>query len=70
MNKINGFTLVELLIVMAIVGIIGSIAFNAATGQQNGFLTGTSCKAGVTFSIDVNGTAQQIIGVDGRAIPC
>lgn len=69
MNKIKGFTLVELMIVLAIVGIIVSIGLGAMNGNTN-ILNGTSCKAGVTFSIDSNGTAQQIIGVDGRAIPC
>lgn len=72
MNKVRGFTLIELIIVISIIGILVAIV-RMGTGStwaerfQNG---GTICKAGYTFSIDVNGTQQQMFDSQGHGIPC
>lgn len=66
MNKLKGFTLIELMIVIAIIAIIVAIIFPAINGGE----LGVTCKAGYKFSVDMNGYQQQIFDENGRAIPC
>lgn len=67
MNKIKGFTLIELIIVLAIIGVIAGIILPRLIP---GFEFGVTCKAGYKFSSDENGYQQQIFDEQGRAIPC
>lgn len=65
-----GFTLIELMIVVAIIGIISSIVVSTLSGNTSQLFTTTPCKAGYTFSRDVNGYEQQVFDNQGRGIPC
>lgn len=66
----KGFTLIELFITIAIVMILATIIGGAFTGGWKGLFDGTICKAGYTFSVDMNGYQQQIFDENGHAISC
>jgi len=72
MNKIKGLTLIELIIVVAIIGILFSIIGPVIIGTQtfSELITGVNCKAGYKFSTDSNGNQLQIFDEYNRAIPC
>lgn len=78
MRKYQGFTLIEALIVIAIIGIVVTIIFPATTGQisQHDISYGTMgtvetrCISGFKFTVGRNGSTQQIMDENGHGIPC
>ena len=62
MKKQNGFTVIELMIVIAIIGIIAAIAVPVINGQRGGFV----CQGGYAFTYQ----GQQIIGENGGGVRC
>jgi prepilin-type N-terminal cleavage/methylation domain-containing protein len=78
MKKQNGFTIIELLIVAAIVGLVGMILIGAANGGLNGGeitfgingLSETRCVGGYKHTIGPDGSARQIMDEFGKGIRC
>ncbi|RWZ87289.1 MAG: prepilin-type N-terminal cleavage/methylation domain-containing protein [Hydrotalea sp. AMD] len=72
MNKLKAFTLIELLIVIAIIGIIGAIAVPALTGNVSPSVwvqNGTVCEQGMKWSVS-QGYKTQIVGPSGLPLTC
>jgi len=70
MRKTRGFTLIEVLIVIAILGILLAITVPAIT-DQNTTRPETSCIGGMTFTNPYDSDeARQILDVEGKGIPC
>lgn len=67
MKKQSGFTVIELMIVLAIIGILVSLFVGGCTNarhvRSNG--DGTYCLGGYKWMQDVNGTAHQVFGPSG-----
>lgn len=76
--KRNGFTLIELMVVVVIVGIIGMILLGVVTGSTAGIntsfgingVTETRCINGYKFVIGQSGSAQQILNDNGGGVSC
>ena len=64
--KLNkGFTLIELMIVVAILGILAAVLIPAISGNTQRQSDGSKCKAGFKFVND-----RQLIGPNGGGVPC
>ena len=60
----NGFTLVEVMIVVAIIGILAAVAIPAITGKTG---KTSNCRNGYEFDIQ---SGRQLIGANGGGVPC
>lgn len=67
MNKQKGFTLIELMIIICMIGIIGTVLINALNGTSG---AKSVCIGGYLHTIDINGIAHQVIGEQGGGVSC
>jgi len=75
MKHTNGFTLIELIIVLAILGFLTSIIVPAimGTSDSGGGIIGnveTRCIDGYKFVVGQDGVARQFMDEHGRGIRC
>jgi prepilin-type N-terminal cleavage/methylation domain-containing protein len=76
--KERGFTLIELMIVVAIVGILAAMIAPYLSGNRNepGVVSngvkagGLSCVGGFLFSTDANGNTRPATDAEGKASKC
>jgi len=77
MKKLNGFTLIEVMIVIAIIGILIAMVVPVMNSKEskevtwglNG-LTESRCIDGYKFIVGQDGGARQIMDEAGRGIRC
>lgn len=76
--KQHGFTIIEMMIVVAIVAIVGMIVIGGITGTNSGNtvswgvngMTEMRCINGYTFIVSHNGQARQVLDEFGKAAKC
>ena len=73
----RGFTLIELMVTIAILGILGMVVFGAITGANSGNtisygingVVEMRCINGLEFTVS-NGHARQVYDQLGHGVPC
>ena len=64
----NGFTIIELLIVITIIGILAAVAFKGVSNKGKAVGRATTCIAGYTFTNSK--PPVQVMDENGNGIPC
>lgn len=76
MKNQKGYTLIELMVLVAIVGVVGMVAFSFVAGAGNELSVGingiseTRCIGGYKFIVGEGGQSRQILNEQGGGIRC